>query len=93
MNKHLTVCSLGCLIVEIRDYRDVATQDPPQTQRVVLWPNDESNYAEMLLASAQNPGSWTDLDALSFEASALVGAPSRTRPPSDSPLTLPHSIS
>lgn len=61
----------GCLIVEVHDHRD---QPPGESvsERVVLWPNDETIYAEISLAAAKDPGKWTDLEALTYEANHLV---------------------
>jgi transcription factor SPT20 len=64
---------LGSLIVEIHDHRDQPVGEPV-SERVVLWPNDETLYAEICLAASKDPGKWTDLDALTFEASHLVCA-------------------
>ena len=62
----------GSLIVEIHDHRDQPVGDPV-SERVVLWPNDETLYAEICLAASKDPGK-TDLDALTFEANHLVCA-------------------
>lgn len=42
------------------------------TERVVLWPTDETLYAEICLAASKDPGKWSDLDALTYEANHLV---------------------
>jgi hypothetical protein len=60
------------MIVELRDHRDVGPQETLVPERIVLWPNDEVFYNEIVLASAKEPGKWTDLDALKYEASELV---------------------
>lgn len=64
---------LGSLIVEIHDHRDQPVGERA-SERVVLWPNDETLYAEICLAASKDPEKWTDLDALMFEANHLVRA-------------------
>lgn len=62
--------TLGCLIVEIQDHRDQTAGDST-SERVVLWPNDETLYAEICLTASTNE-KWTDLDSLTYEANHLV---------------------
>ncbi|KAF8315436.1 hypothetical protein DL93DRAFT_2057310 [Clavulina sp. PMI_390] len=62
----------GSLIVDIHDHRELAPNEAPTTERVVLWPNDEAAYAEILLSAAKDLGKWSDLDALTFEANQLI---------------------
>jgi len=50
------------------------------SERVVLWPNDETLYAEICLAASKDSGKWNDLDALTFEANHLVCVTLMLRP-------------
>lgn len=65
----------GCMIVEISDWRDsksAANLDTPEKRRVVLTPSPESTWADICSISQKRSLSWTDTDALEFEARMLV---------------------
>jgi hypothetical protein len=67
---------LGCLIVELLDFRPQKAKDPvleqPDAQRVVLRPNPETIWADICLMKQKAGATWTDADALEMEARILV---------------------
>jgi len=75
---HTQFC-LGCMIVEILDYRPQKASDPaleiPERTRTVLHPNGESLYADICLLNSTHGVKWTDADALEVEARILVCFP------------------
>ncbi|KAG9122335.1 Transcription factor spt20 [Ceratobasidium sp. 392] len=76
----------GCLIVEEHDHTSESSADPPsnpgklkasQAKRIVLYPNGETLWADIGLMNARNGGTWTDQQAIEFEAKVLAA----TAPP------------
>lgn len=67
---------LGCMIVELLDYRPTKAKDPvlanPEHSRVVLTPNPETLWADICLLNQKAGSVWTDQDALEVEARILV---------------------
>lgn len=67
---------IGCLIVELLDYRPAKSNEPeleqPEKTRVVLTPTDESRWADICAMSSKSTVPWTDADALEIEARLLV---------------------
>lgn len=68
--------AIGCLIVELLDYRPAKNSEPeleqPDRTRVVLTPNDESHWADICLLNQKEKYSLTDADAIEIEARLLV---------------------
>ncbi|KAG8696293.1 Transcription factor spt20 [Ceratobasidium sp. 395] len=71
----------GCLIVEEHEHTSESTSDPPpssgklkasQVRRIVLYPNGETLWADISLVNARNGGTWTDQQAIEFEAKVLA---------------------
>ncbi|KAG9101921.1 Transcription factor spt20 [Ceratobasidium sp. UAMH 11750] len=80
----------GCLIVEEHDHMTSSepASDPPsnpgklkanpsQIRRIVLYPNGETLWADISLMNARNGSTWTDQQAIEFEAKVLAA----TAPP------------
>ena len=67
---------VGCMIVELLDYRPVKSKDPvlvnPEKSRVVLNPNPETLWADICLMNQKTGSNWTDQEALEVEARILV---------------------
>jgi transcription factor SPT20 len=67
---------LGCMIVELLDYRPQKLKEPalekPERTRVVLHPNSETLWADICLLNQKAGNQWTDQDALEIEARLLV---------------------
>lgn len=72
----LTVINLGCMVVELLDYRPQKSKEPalktPEKTRVILHPNAETLYEDICSLNTQNGSKWTDQDALEIEAKLLV---------------------
>jgi hypothetical protein len=45
---------------------------PSQNKRIVLYPNGETLWADISLMNTRNGGTWTDQQAIEFEAKILV---------------------
>ena len=67
---------LGCMIVELFDYRPqrnkASSAERPERTRVVLHPNSETLWADICSLNVKHGGKWTDQDALEIEAKILV---------------------
>lgn len=72
----LTRIYIGCLIVEILDFRPARAKEPilerPDKQRVVLRPNPETIWADICILNAKSGAKWSDMDALKVESKLLV---------------------
>jgi hypothetical protein len=72
---HLMV-SLGCMLVELLDYRPKKAKDPPlekpERSRVALHPNDETLWANLCLMNQRSGNKFTDTEVLELEAQILV---------------------
>ncbi|KAF8605989.1 hypothetical protein BDV93DRAFT_437960 [Ceratobasidium sp. AG-I] len=82
---------VGCLIVEEHDHmssaESVADPSAPSSskvktqngasniRRIVLYPNGETLWADISLINARNGGTWTDQQAIEFEAKILATPP------------------
>lgn len=81
IDMRLTIASimLGCLIVELHNYRPVKAKDPvptqPSRERVILRPTPETVWQDICLMNAKTGSKWTDADALELEAKILVCGP------------------
>jgi transcription factor SPT20 len=75
----LTLSEIGCMVVELLDYRPQRSKEPalkvPEKTRVVLHPNSETLWADICLMNRRNGSQWTDKDALEVEAKILVNTP------------------
>lgn len=75
----LTLSEIGCMVVELLDYRPQRSKEPalkvPEKTRVVLHPNSETLWADICLMNRRNGSKWTDKDALEVEAKILVNPP------------------
>lgn len=78
--RSLTVILIGCMIVELLDYRPTRfkepTPDKPERTRAVLHPNSETQWADICALNKKYGNKWTDQDALEVEARMLVSQPS-----------------
>ena len=78
-NCHLMLSDVGCMVVELLDYRPQRSKEPalkvPEKTRVVLHPNSETLWADICLMNRRNGSQWTDKDALEVEAKILVNPP------------------
>ena len=72
----LTLSEIGCMVVELLDYRPQRSKEPPlkvpEKTRVVLHPNSETLWADICLMNRRSGAQWTDKDALEVEAKILV---------------------
>ena len=70
--------SLGCMVVELLDYRPKKAKDPPlekpDRSRVTLHPNDETLWGDLCLINQRNDSKLTDIDVLELEARILVSS-------------------
>lgn len=70
------VAPVGCMIVELLDYRLQKNKEPalenPERTRAVLHPNSETLWADICSLNQRHGGKWTDHDALEVEALTLV---------------------
>jgi transcription factor SPT20 len=68
--------SLGCMLVELLDYRPKRAKDPPlenpERSRVALHPNNETLWANLCLMNQRSGNKFTDSDVLDLEAQILV---------------------
>lgn len=68
--------SLGCMLVELLDYRPKKAKDPPlekpERSRVALHPNDETLWANLCLMNQRSGNKFTDTEVLELEAQILV---------------------
>jgi hypothetical protein len=66
----------GRLIVELLDYRSPNRSkshvEQPERTRVLLHPNDETIWADILLLNAKNGNRWTDRELLELEATIVA---------------------
>lgn len=69
---------LGCLIVELLDFRPAKLKDPllehPEGQRIVLRPSPESLWADICLLNQKAGNTLTDARTLEIEAKVLVSS-------------------
>lgn len=67
---------IGCLIVELHNYRPAKAKDPiptqPSRERVILRPTPETIWQDICLMNAKTGSQWVDTDALELEAKILV---------------------
>lgn len=67
---------IGCMIVDLLDYRPPKGKDPvlenPDRTRVVLTPSPETLWADLCLLNQRAGYTWTDKDALEVESRILV---------------------
>ena len=67
---------VGCMVVELLDYRPQKSSEPalknPNKTRVVLHPSPETLWADICSLNQRNGSRWTDMDTLEIEAKLLV---------------------
>ena len=72
----LLIYIIGCMIVELLDYRPTKGKDPvlekPDRTRVVLTPSPETLWADLCLLNQRAGLAWTDKEAVDIESRILV---------------------
>lgn len=68
--------SLGCMIVELLDYRPQRNKEPtpekPDRTRVVLHPNSETLWSDICSLNSKRGDKLSDLDAIDIESKIIV---------------------
>lgn len=62
----------GCMIVEIRDYRNSSPQGKPSVKRVVLKPDTESIINDIQQLSSRSVKRWNADDFIAAEEKIMV---------------------